>query len=90
MGSFQTAVLYPLAAFGLFLPTGTALGLEFGLHLFLAGAFTFAWTRGLGLGPMGAFYAGAVLMLGVQGRLARRAAAEPALALAEVPSVRRG
>jgi hypothetical protein len=64
LGSFQTAVLYPLAAFGLILPTGTALGLEFGLHLFLAGAFTFAWTRGLGLGPMGAFYAGAVLMLG--------------------------
>jgi len=64
VGSFQTAVLYPLSAFGLFLPTGTALGLEFGLHLFLAGAFAFAWTRGLGLGALGAFYAGAVLMLG--------------------------
>jgi drug/metabolite transporter (DMT)-like permease len=33
---------------------------------------------------------GALLMLAVQGRLARRAAAEPALALAEVPSERRG
>jgi drug/metabolite transporter (DMT)-like permease len=33
---------------------------------------------------------GAVLMLGVQGRLARRAAAEPALALAEVRSPGRG
>jgi drug/metabolite transporter (DMT)-like permease len=32
---------------------------------------------------------GAVLMLGVQARLSRRAAAEPALALAEVPSERR-
>ncbi|MHC4128950.1 MAG: DMT family transporter [Planctomycetota bacterium] len=33
---------------------------------------------------------GAVLMLSVHARLARRAPAEPALALAEVPSVRRG
>ncbi|MHC4769934.1 MAG: DMT family transporter [Planctomycetota bacterium] len=33
---------------------------------------------------------GALLMLGVQGKLARRAAAEPALALAQVPSARRG
>jgi len=49
LGSFQSALLYPLNLIYLALPLAKAVNFSIALHVFLAGLFTYLWTRGRGL-----------------------------------------
>ncbi len=62
-GGFQSALLYPVNVLYLLAPLDWAINLDVLLHVFLMGLFGMLWARGRGLGPLAAFYAGAVMML---------------------------
>lgn len=61
-GGFQSALLYPLNWFFMFLPVGFALNLSMTLHFFLAGWFTYIWVRGRGNHPASALLAAFIYM----------------------------
>ncbi len=63
-GDFQSALLYPPNLIFLFLPLALAISWSFALHVFLFGAFTYAWACGRGLLRFPAFVAGAAAMFG--------------------------
>jgi hypothetical protein len=63
VGGFQAGLLYPPNVIYLVLPLARAINLDAALHLFLVGFFTFAWVRGRGVDALGAFFAGALIML---------------------------
>jgi hypothetical protein len=63
LGTFQPALLYPLNLPYFVLPLAKAMNFDFALHVFLTGAFTFAWVRSRGVSVSGAFFAGALMML---------------------------
>jgi len=60
----QSAVLYPPNLLFAILPPDRALGLLAALHLFAAGAFTYLFLKGLGLGRIAATFGGITFMLG--------------------------
>jgi hypothetical protein len=62
LGDFQSALLYPPNLIFLVLPLATAINWSFGLHVFLLGAFTYAWMLGRSLRPAAAFVAGVAAM----------------------------
>ncbi len=62
LGGFQTALLYPPNVVYLLLPLSKAISADMALHVFLIGAFMFGWARSRELSPLGAFFAGTVLM----------------------------
>ena len=62
VGSFDTAILYPLNLFFLVLPLAKAINVDFALHTLLAGLFMALWTARRGLRPLACFTAGALLM----------------------------
>ena len=62
VGSFDTAMLYPLNLAFLVLPLAKAINVDFALHTFLAGLFMLMWTARRGLHPLACFTAGALLM----------------------------
>ncbi len=59
---FQSALLYPPNWLHLFLPLGVAINWIIALHIFLAGLFTYFWTRGHGLGRTAATLSGVMFM----------------------------
>jgi hypothetical protein len=61
-GGFQAALLYPPNALFLVLPLHHAVNWTIALHVFLAGAFTFAWATHRGLRPVAACVAAVVFM----------------------------
>ena len=61
-GEFQTALLYPLNALFLWLPLDKAINWSIALHVFLAGAFTYAWAARRGLGSRACFLAATIFM----------------------------
>ncbi|MDW8309778.1 MAG: hypothetical protein RMK20_10435, partial [Verrucomicrobiales bacterium] len=63
-GGFQSALLYPPNWLHLLLPVATAINVGIALHVFLAGAFTYAWAVGRGLHPLAAFLSGTCFMFG--------------------------
>jgi hypothetical protein len=64
LATLQGGVLYPPNALYALLPTGLAMGLLGGLHLALAGVFTYALCRELGSSPAGAGLGAVAFMLG--------------------------
>ena len=62
-GSFQSALLYPPNVLFLVLPLGPAINWSIALHVFLAGAFTYLWTRRRGLHPLASFLSALTFML---------------------------
>ena len=62
LGNFQSALFYPPNLIYLVLPLAKALTLDMALHVFLLGAFMYAWARYRDLGRPAAFFSGAVLM----------------------------
>jgi hypothetical protein len=64
VGVFQSSMFYPLNWHYLVLPLSVAVTLEFSLHLFLLGIFTFSWLRGNDLRPLGAGFAALVVVFG--------------------------
>ena len=66
VAGFQSAVFYPPNWLHLVLPTAAAINVLIILHCFLAGAFMYAFVRGLGLRPISATMAAVVFMLGAQ------------------------
>lgn len=62
-GSFEPGLLYPPNWLHLTLPLETALDAVMLLHLWLAGALTYAWARRRGVSRAGAFSGGAAFML---------------------------
>ena len=62
LGTFQSALLYPFNLIYLVLPLAKALTLDTMLHVFLKGLFMYAWGRYRGLHPLGAFFAGFLVM----------------------------
>ena len=62
-GAFESALLYPPNWIHLFLSAPTAINLTIALHLFLAGFFTFLWSRGAGISRAGSFLSGLMFML---------------------------
>jgi hypothetical protein len=63
-GGFQAALLYPPNALFLVLPLHQAVNWTIALHVFLAGAFTFAWAAYRGLQPAAACVAAVMFMFG--------------------------
>lgn len=63
-GGFQPALLYPLNALFLVLPLPQAINWTIALHVFLAGAFTYAWAARRGLRPPACTLAAVMFMLG--------------------------
>jgi hypothetical protein len=61
-GSFEPGLLYPPNWLHLALPNEAALDAVMLLHVWLAGALTYAWARRRGASPAGAFAGGASLM----------------------------
>ncbi len=61
-GEFQSALLYPPNALFLFLPLGMAINWSIALHVFLAGAFTYAWAARRGLRPAACFLSAVIFM----------------------------
>lgn len=61
-GGFQSALLYPPNALFLFLPLAKAINWSIALHVFLAGAFTYAWTARRGLMPAACFLSAVIFM----------------------------
>ena len=64
LADFQSALFYPPNLLHLLLPPRLAINVTLLLHLWLAGAFTWAWARWRGLGRPAASLAGLVAMLG--------------------------
>jgi hypothetical protein len=62
LGGFQSALLYPPNALFLWLPLDEAINWSIALHVFLAGAFTYAWAARRGLRPPACFLAAVVFM----------------------------
>ncbi len=63
-GGAQAALLYPPNALFLFLPLGAAINWSIALHIFLAGAFTYAWVAHRGLRAPSCFLAAVIYMFG--------------------------
>src|SRR5438445_13470261 len=63
-GGFGPALLYPPNWLHLVLPTAVAINVGIALHLFLAGLWTYAWTRHRDLHPAACILAGLVFMFG--------------------------
>ncbi|MCX5788284.1 MAG: hypothetical protein NTX64_07245 [Elusimicrobia bacterium] len=63
-GGFQAALLYPPNAIYLILPLAQAVNWGIALHVFMMGAFMFAWMRLRRLRGEAAFLAGALMMFG--------------------------
>jgi len=61
-GGFQAALLYPLNALFLILPLAKAINWGIALHVFLAGAFTYAWAARRGLRPPACFLSAVIFM----------------------------
>ena len=61
-GGGQAALLYPLNAIFLLLPLHHALNWSMALHIFLAGAFTYAWVARRGLRPPSCFLSAVIYM----------------------------
>ena len=61
-GGFQSALLYPLNALFLVLPVDRAINWTIALHVFLAGAFTYAWVARRALRPGACFLAAVIYM----------------------------
>ncbi len=64
LGVFQTSVLYPPNLYYFFLPLPLAINLEFALHVFLMGFFTFGWVRSRGLHPLAALASAGIVAFG--------------------------
>ncbi|MFZ4777388.1 MAG: hypothetical protein ACOYM3_18630, partial [Terrimicrobiaceae bacterium] len=62
LGQFQSALLYPPNLIFLALPLATAINWSTGLHIFLLGAFTYAWAFRRGLRPASALVSGVAAM----------------------------
>jgi hypothetical protein len=62
LGGFQAGLLYPPNLIYAVLPLARAIDLDIALHVFLTGLFAFAWVRGRGVHPLGAFVAGTLAM----------------------------
>jgi hypothetical protein len=62
LGGFQSALLYPPNMLFLLLPLAEAVNWSIALHVFLAGAFTYAWVAKRGLQPPACFLAGVIFM----------------------------
>ena len=56
VAAFQPALYYPLNLHYLVLPLTRSLNLEMALHVYLLGAFMFAWARGSGLSLVAALF----------------------------------
>lgn len=63
-GGFQAALLYPPNVLFLVLPLPQAVNWSIALHVFLMGAFMYAWMRWRGLGTEASFFAGVLAMFG--------------------------
>jgi hypothetical protein len=63
-GGFQSALLYPLNVLFLVLPLGPAINWSIALHVWLAGMFTFLWTRHRGLHSLACLLAAIMFMFG--------------------------
>jgi hypothetical protein len=63
-GGFQSALLYPLNVVFLLLPLGAALNWSVALHVWLAGLFTFLWTRNRGLHSLACLLGAIMFMFG--------------------------
>jgi len=63
-GGFQAALLYPPNLLYLVLPLPQAINWGVALHVFLMGAFMYAWMKFRGLRPEAAFLAGVLMMFG--------------------------
>ncbi|HET9870924.1 MAG TPA: hypothetical protein VFR02_10580, partial [bacterium] len=63
-GGFQSALLYPPNWLYLFLPLGFAINFTVALHVFLAGYFTYLWTRFQGFRPEACLLAALMFMFG--------------------------
>jgi tetratricopeptide (TPR) repeat protein len=61
-GGAQAALLYPLNALFLFLPLPQAINWSIALHVFLAGAFTYAWAARRRLRPPSCFLSAVIYM----------------------------
>ena len=61
-GGAQAALLYPPNMLFLLLPLARAINWSIALHVFLAGAFTYAWAARRGLRPLSCFLSGAIFM----------------------------
>ena len=61
-GGGQAALLYPLNALFLFLPLREAINWSIALHVFLAGAFTYAWGARRGFRPPSCFLSAVIYM----------------------------
>ncbi len=63
LANFQSALLYPPNWLFALIPTARAIGWLAFLHLFLAGAFTYLFLRGIGIGRIGSTFGGVAFML---------------------------
>ncbi|MGZ5528089.1 MAG: hypothetical protein ACXWJB_05410, partial [Limisphaerales bacterium] len=63
-GSFQSALLYPPNALFLLLPLNAAINWSVALHVYLAGVFTFLWTKNRGLHPLACLLSSIMFMFG--------------------------
>ncbi len=61
VAAFQPALYYPLNLHYLVLPLTRSLNLEMALHVYLLGAFMYAWARGRGLSTVAALFAALVV-----------------------------
>ena len=61
-GGFQSALLYPPNGLFLALPLGMAINWSIALHVFLGGAFTYAWTARRGLHPLACLLSAVIFM----------------------------
>jgi len=64
LGTFQSALLYPLNWLYLFLPLDKAINADLALHVFLTGLWMYLWTRRRGLHPLARLVAACLLMFG--------------------------
>ncbi len=64
LGGFQSALLYPPNWLYLILPLAFAINLGVALHVFLAGLFTYLWTRYQGFHPAACLLAAFMFMFG--------------------------
>ena len=62
LGGFQSALLYPPNVLFLVLPLAAAINWSIALHVFLAGAFTYAWAAKRGLQPAASFLSAVIFM----------------------------
>lgn len=64
LGTFQSALLYPLNLHYLVLPLHRAINVDLVLHVYLIGLFTYLWAQRRRLHPAACFVAACVVMLG--------------------------